>query len=131
HDEMGPMAHVYEGWAGWLALAGVEGIDPTAGPRFSHTLMLIEAAINGMGVALAPLFMITNDLAAGRLVRPFDINMPTRIDFWSVCPEGTADRPKVRIYREWLDEIAAKYKNATSNPSLEVLTEAVGKSRKK
>ena len=42
------------------------------------------------------------DLAAGRLVRPFDISLPAQFAYYVVCPEAAAGRPKIVAFREWL-----------------------------
>jgi len=51
---------------------------------------------------------VRDDLANGRLVQPFDIDMPSDYAHYVVTPEATAERPKVKAFREWLlAEIAA------------------------
>jgi LysR family glycine cleavage system transcriptional activator len=88
----------------WLRAAGVEDIDASRGPRFSHLTMTIQAAIAGHGVALGSTVLAGDDLTAGRLVRPFGVSVRTPVDFayFVVCPEATADRPKIAAFREWL-----------------------------
>lgn len=100
HDDM------REDWRMWLMAAGVEGVDPTRGPGFSQSSMVVQAAIEGMGVALGRSVLVAEDLAAGRLVKPFDVSLPTRYGYYVVCPPTTADRPKITAFREWLLEEA-------------------------
>jgi LysR family transcriptional regulator, glycine cleavage system transcriptional activator len=64
--------------------------------------MLIWAAIEGQGVAIAKGTLAADDLRAGRLVRPFGQSMPADFSYWLVCPEASADRPKIVAFREWL-----------------------------
>ena len=64
--------------------------------------MVIEAAIDGQGVAVARSAIAAPALADGRLVRPFDISLPLDGAYCVVCPLENADRPKVKIFRDWL-----------------------------
>ncbi|MFQ5959103.1 MAG: LysR substrate-binding domain-containing protein, partial [Alphaproteobacteria bacterium] len=54
------------------------------------------------GVALARSALAAADLAAGRLVKPFDVSLPAEYAYYVVCPEATAERPKIAAFREWL-----------------------------
>lgn len=89
-------------WRDWLAAAGVGNVDPSRGPRFSHTHIMLQAAIDGRGVALSQVVLAADDLAAGRLVAPFALRLPTDYAHYVVGPSVTADRPKVKAFREWM-----------------------------
>ena len=96
-------------WRMWLLAAGIHDIDFTRGPVFSMTTLALQAAIEGLGVALASSFLVADDLAAGRLVVPFDLSVCDPLDFayHVVVPKRTADLPKVVAFKTWLlDEIA-------------------------
>jgi LysR family glycine cleavage system transcriptional activator len=58
-------------WANWLKLAGVEGVDPRAGLRFSDETHAIQAAVAGTGIALHSLLLVAEELKTGTLVVPF------------------------------------------------------------
>jgi LysR family transcriptional regulator, glycine cleavage system transcriptional activator len=94
-------------WRMWLMAAGVEGIDPSRGPVYSHSSLIIQAAINGEGVALGRTALIIEDLAAGRLVVPFDITLKAEYAYYVVYPPRAVERAKVRAFRDWLLEEAA------------------------
>ncbi len=100
--------NVREDWRRWLLAAGVEGIDLTRGPTFHEGTLLLQAAVAGLGAAIAHSALVNDDLAAGRLVRPFELRLSTDMGFYVVYPAGTAARPKVRAFRDWLFEEAAK-----------------------
>jgi LysR family glycine cleavage system transcriptional activator len=68
--------------------------------------MAVEAAIDGQGVALVGHVLVADDIAAGRLVRPFDLSFPAHFAYYIVCPLITAERPRVVAFREWLLEEA-------------------------
>lgn len=91
-------------WRMWLLAAGVGGIDATRGLRFNHESMAMQAAIEGQGVALGSSVLVADDVAAGRLVRPFDLSLRDPFDFsyYVVCPEAAVDRPKVAAFRAWV-----------------------------
>ncbi len=92
----------YVDWAMWLLVAGVEEIGPTQGPFFTDSALVIQAAAEGQGVALARGALAADDLAAGRLVKPFDIAIPTEYAYYVVCPKATAQHPKIAAFRDWL-----------------------------
>jgi LysR family transcriptional regulator, glycine cleavage system transcriptional activator len=102
HDDMPTSDGAYPNWAMWLHAAGVEGVDPSRGPRFDYAGLVLEAAAAGRGVALALSTIAAADLAAGRLVRPFAVAVPIPFAYYVVCPEATAGRPKVEAFRRWL-----------------------------
>ena len=112
HDDSLDFDDAAPKWGGWLETAGVAQVDPTRGPHFSHPDHSLQAAIDGAGVALGWLHLAAADLAAGRLVAPFDLALPMGLGFYLVYPEGHAARPKVVKVRAWLlAEVAAT--NAT------------------
>ncbi len=91
-------------WRMWLLAAGVRDLDPTRGPRFSQTIMALQAAIAGQGVALAEEIIVADDLANGRLVRPFALSLsdPLHFAYYVASPQATAERPKVAAFRDWV-----------------------------
>jgi LysR family glycine cleavage system transcriptional activator len=97
-------------WSMWLLAAGVGDVDPTRGIRFKQTALVIQAAIEGQGVALGNTSLVGHDLTAGLLVRPFDLSLKAspRFAYYLVSPRATSDRPLVAAFREWvLQEVAA------------------------
>jgi LysR family transcriptional regulator, glycine cleavage system transcriptional activator len=89
-------------WQLWLKMVGIADIDATRGPGFSDSGMVIQAAIEGQGIAIAKGTLAGDDLKAGRLVRPFDQSLPANYSYWLVCPEASAERPKIVAFRDWL-----------------------------
>ena len=94
------------GWGTWLEAAGVDGIDATHGPSLSPLSNVIQAAIDGQGVALGQGVLVEADLADGRLVKPFELAIPLDYAYYVVCPESAAERPKVAAFRQWIMEEA-------------------------
>jgi LysR family glycine cleavage system transcriptional activator len=95
-------------WASWLALAGVQGIDPARGPSFWPSHLVIKAAVDGLGVALAKKGWVETDLAEGRLVRPFALSLPVEFAYHIVYPEARAGNMQIMTFVEWIrEELAA------------------------
>jgi LysR family glycine cleavage system transcriptional activator len=92
-----------EDWQLWLTAAGLPSTLATRrGLSFDQSFMAIQAAIDGRGVALGRTRFVEDDIAAGRLVVPFDIVLPAKAGFYIVAPEDSADAPKIALFREWL-----------------------------
>lgn len=90
------------GWRHWCEYAGVEGIDTAGGLAFDDASHALQAAAQGQGVALARMLLAADDLAAGRLVQPFDIAMPNDYSYWLAYRREKAARPDVAAFRSWL-----------------------------
>jgi len=115
-DDSGKIAHGLPTWARWFEAAGIAK-SQTAGLRFESLHMALMGALNGQGIALGLTPLLDMDLAAGRLVRLFDIAIPSAFSFWLVCkPERRAER-KIAAFRGWIMEEARKTDEAFSRPS--------------
>ncbi len=94
-------------WTRWFEAAGVT--DPVAhGPVLNRASMLIDAAVDGQGIALARTTLAAWDLINGRLVRPFDVSLRLSNTYWIVCPKVASSIPKVAAFRKWLLAEAAE-----------------------
>ncbi len=105
HDEMDAGC---PDWADWLTAAGVHGVKARRGPTFSDSSMLLQAAIDGQGIALGRSALAADELVAGRLVKPFDLSISIDQGYFLVCPPETANRPKIVAFRIWLLEEATR-----------------------
>jgi LysR family glycine cleavage system transcriptional activator len=94
--------HNRRDWELWLKAAGAAGVDATRGPGFSDDAAMLEAAIEGQGVALGRSTLIARDLVAGRLVRPFGVRLPNQFAYYLVCPEARSSTRKITSFRDWL-----------------------------
>lgn len=91
-------------WAMWFKTLGVEGINSSHGLRFSNAEMVVQAAVEGQGVALIGSVIAEDDLKAGRLVRPLEETIPLTFAYYFVCAKSKAQLPRVVAFREWLLE---------------------------
>src|SRR5215471_1514243 len=89
-------------WQLWLEAAGVSRFAAKHSLSFNYSTLMLQAAIDGLGVALSQNVLVGDDLAAGRLIRLFDYMLPSDFGYYLVLPEGTVQRPKVAAFREWL-----------------------------
>jgi LysR family glycine cleavage system transcriptional activator len=99
-----PILHLEDSkaWSRWFDAAGVTDADVSHGPVFNRASMLIDAAVDGQGVALARTTLAAWDLINGRLVRPFAISLRVSNAYWIVCPKATTTLPKIVTVRDWL-----------------------------
>jgi LysR family transcriptional regulator, glycine cleavage system transcriptional activator len=105
HDDM-PVT-----WGNWLKAAGIEGIDAERGPAYMRSNLVIQAAIDGEGVALGRSRLVSRELEEGRLVKPFALSLTSNFSYFIVYPLASKDRPKIIAFRDWLLEEAAMQDN--------------------
>ncbi|MCA0434042.1 MAG: transcriptional regulator GcvA [Proteobacteria bacterium] len=94
-------------WAMWMKAAGVNDFDDRSGLHFGQTSFAVQAAIDGMGVALGDSNLVADDLAAGRLVKPFELSLraPKQFAYYVITRPDTSDAPLVNAFRDWcMDE---------------------------
>jgi LysR family transcriptional regulator, glycine cleavage system transcriptional activator len=95
-------------WTRWLRAAGISDDDVKHGPVLNRASMVIDAAINGQGIALARTTLAAWDLINGRLVRPFAEALRLSKTYWIICPRATSNLPKIVTFRDWLLAEAAQ-----------------------
>lgn len=106
-----------EDWQVWLTAVGLPtDLAARPGLTFDLSLMALQAAIDGLGVALGRTPFVEADIAAGRLVVPFDVKLPAEAGFYVVAPEETADMPKIAVFRDWLTRSVAPAGRAVLPP---------------
>jgi len=83
---------------------------------FNDTSHVLQAAVEGQGVALTRSSLIGNDLNNGLLVQPFQVSVPSQFKYFLVYPPRLAQSPKLALFRDWLrDEVAADPNVASVN----------------
>jgi LysR family transcriptional regulator, glycine cleavage system transcriptional activator len=91
-----------EAWAAWFALAGIGYPRPMQELSVNDPNVYIQAAIDGQGIALGDT-LLADEIALGRLIKPFDLNLPG-YGYFLVYPPDALRRGNVRAFREWLLE---------------------------
>jgi LysR family glycine cleavage system transcriptional activator len=89
-------------WTMWLAARGVRDIDGSRGPRFNQSSLVIEAAMNGRGIALAKRALAQADIDSGRLIAPLDIATAVDFAYFVVHPKPKGRLPQVKAFVNWL-----------------------------
>jgi len=102
HDESALVAPGLPTWSAWFAQAGAPRDIGGEGMLFSNSHMALSAAVAGQGFALGLTPLIDDDVAAGRLVRPFPIQIESSFGFWFVCARERVTEPKIAAFRNWV-----------------------------
>ncbi len=90
-------------WGKWLAKAGISDVTVSRGMKINNSAAVLQAAIDGRGVALTRSVMAHDDLAAGRLVRLFpEIQFESELAYHVVYRPECADLPRLVAFRDWL-----------------------------
>ena len=93
-------------WRDWLTVAGHAELKPAATLTLDHFYLSIQAAVDGLGVAMGPTALVSDDLAAGRLVAPFpDVSLPART-YFAYLPQHDLTNPASTVFCDWLAKLA-------------------------
>lgn len=95
-------------WEKWFAKANVAGLTTSRGMKINNSAAVLQAAMEGRGVALARSVMAHDDLAAGRLVRLFpEVRLESELAYYVVYRPECANLPRLVAFRDWLRSEAA------------------------
>jgi LysR family glycine cleavage system transcriptional activator len=90
-------------WASWLKAAHVINIDPYAGQKYESSVLAYQAAIEGHGVAMGQQVLVQGDVAAGRLVCPYDLTLDMgSYTYYFVCRDDVSSSSELATFRNWL-----------------------------
>lgn len=89
-------------WLNWLRLAGLSYSGRIQGARFAHHEMIINAAINGIGIAVVPTFYIQRELDSELLHMPFGEPIRSDDSYYAVYPERKSHNANITVFRDWL-----------------------------
>ncbi|MEQ8816825.1 MAG: LysR substrate-binding domain-containing protein [Thalassobaculum sp.] len=95
------VSHAPEDWPRWLAAAGLERVA-AAGPVFEYYGQALQAAVDGVGIAMGIRPYVDDDLAAGRLVAPFDLTVSKGKGWYLVYRPARAAEPAFAAFRQWM-----------------------------
>jgi len=94
-------------WSFWAERAGVHLPKPRNTRRFGQSNMVVQAAIEGYGVALGRSPLVEAALADGRLVAPLNVKVASPYSYWIVCTKTALQTDRIRQFRDWLRHEAA------------------------
>lgn len=89
-------------WPLWLEQAGLPGLRFAAELNCDFLYPSYQAAIAGLGIAMGRTVLVARDIAAGRLVQPFSVQLKTPLAYHLVIAPDRADLPQVQIFRDWV-----------------------------
>ncbi len=107
-------------WRMWLSRAGLPGIAANRGSHFNSTQLVLQAAMEGQGVALGIEALAADDIAAGRLAVPFDMRLPIDSAYYVVSLEEAVDVPRVALFRDWILREAEQFRAEFPEPNAAV-----------
>jgi LysR family glycine cleavage system transcriptional activator len=103
-------------WEAWLAAAGVAAVPARKGTHFNSVQLVLQAAMEGQGVALGIDVLAAEDVSAGRLVVPFDVRISVDSAYYLVTLEETAKLSRVAAFRRWILCEAETFREQFSEP---------------
>jgi len=106
-------------WRSWLDYLGRPEMVCHDGQRFSDAFQVIEAAVHGLGVALARTSLVADHLASGTLVCPFRHAAPTAFAYYLVGLPEAASLAKVVRFSQWLQAEAVAMTAVIESPGLQ------------
>ncbi|WP_026374647.1 transcriptional regulator GcvA [Aestuariibacter salexigens] len=89
-------------WKRWIKHFDVNGVNVNQGPIFSHSMLVLQAAALGQGIALASTLLAKPELDSGRLIQPFEHRLESKEAYYLVCQQAQADMAKIATFREWI-----------------------------
>jgi LysR family glycine cleavage system transcriptional activator/LysR family transcriptional regulator of beta-lactamase len=102
------VVHASEDWTLWLRAAGLKLVPSRRSPRFDTYALALQAAVDGLGVAMALRPYVTDDIRAGRLVAPFPLTVPKGQAWYLIFAASRRTDPSLVAFRAWLTEEAKK-----------------------
>ncbi len=90
-----------EDWPAWFKAAKCQQ-PPNMGPRLGDDAAILQAAVEHQGVALGRSLLAADDIAAGRLMAPFDISLDASYAYWFVRPKTSAPSEAMIAVKAWL-----------------------------
>lgn len=102
HERPGRRAVAIASWDQWFEQVGVEPGSISREMGFGDGTMMLQAAIEGQGVALAQELLVAYDLAAGRLAAPLDVAFPLQHAWYLATSREAASREETAVFRDWL-----------------------------
>lgn len=109
HDDRGTLYGSHSFWQRWLAAAGLaDRVDGDRGVHFTHAALALGAAEEGMGIVASTPALVKSQLASGRLMKPFDLEVPLESSYQILCGEVAYRRADVAAFRAWLHSEASR-----------------------
>lgn len=89
-------------WKNWLKNFSVKHVNVNQGPIFSHTMLVLQSACLGQGIALSDTVLAKPEIDSGRLICPFDERVESKLSYYIVCKESQSEQSKIKVFSEWM-----------------------------
>jgi LysR family transcriptional regulator, glycine cleavage system transcriptional activator len=109
------VAHSPDDWPLWLKTAGVQRVT-ARGPEFQYYGHALQAALDGLGIAMGIRPYIDDDLAAGRLAAPFELSVPKGMRWYLVYRSYRAEQRDFVAFRRWIMRAATAPARRQASP---------------
>lgn len=96
-------------WNTWAKQAGVDTAEFMHEASYSDSNLMLGAAVAGQGIAIGRSALVSADLAAGRLVRVFDLVAPAAYSYYLVTASDRKKTPQLLAFEQWLQQEAATF----------------------
>jgi LysR family glycine cleavage system transcriptional activator len=113
HDDRGLRYGRKPFWRHWLDAAGLKDKGTDGGLHFTHSLLALEAAMDGLGIVASTPVLVADELRSGRLVAPFDLEVPLNSAYHVISDDVAYKRDDVAQFRAWLRSEVLRSKRAT------------------
>jgi LysR family glycine cleavage system transcriptional activator len=117
HDDSPDQDETCPDWKSWFKAAGILDVETQRGSRFNQSIFVLEAAANGLGVALAKSSLVQQDLASNRLVRLGHDDVPIEFAYFLVYPPERNKRPAIAAFRNWIQAEIADHQGKANRVS--------------
>ncbi len=98
-------------WQIWCKAMGLTKPKLSGNIQLQNSIQAIEAAINGLGITIAPDFFIQEEINTGRLVKLTEIKIKSPNSFYLVCSEAMLNQKKTQVLRQWLMSVVKEFLN--------------------
>ncbi len=91
-------------WHEWCERYGVETNRSRVGPRFEYYAHVIQAAVSGIGIAIVPDFLVTDELQQGKLIMPIEARLKGNDAYYFASPHRMEGNPNVQAFGAWIED---------------------------
>ena len=108
-------------WRNWLKAAGHARLAAAGEMQLQHSALCVQAAMSGLGIAMAHSVLVADLLRSGALVAPLPRQIPLAKRYALLCRRGSADDPLIASFRDWLASELAADEGAAPLAAMETL----------
>lgn len=108
HADVARGSGIESEWRAWLQAVGADDVNCGGGLSMHDPGLALQAAVDGLGIAMGYVELAQRELANGRLIAPFEMQIAHPWSYYVVTAKGKADNQKVSVFRNWLRKEVAQ-----------------------